>query len=121
MEDLYKRTLNDFLLQKSYSHIRLSESHYLYGFSSDIILHITTNKSTLSNHTSPIKIVNIEIDGPAHNFHPRKYFATLRDHYLQHVYGVEIIRVPLYDYKNGITKSKMQNILSKLLQKFKDY
>ena len=83
----------------------------LHGFEADLVLRCTSVKSRVgalitstrkingdkkpenaTRSTEIVKVVNVELDGPCHQFATKRRFCGLRDEYLTRVHGVRVVR-----------------------------
>jgi hypothetical protein len=87
---------------KNHKNVALSHNDFLFGFEADIVIrHYDDSTNTLT------KIINIELDGPAHRYIFRKQrFCALRDEYLTRVHGVQVTR---YDLTSASATTKEEN------------
>jgi hypothetical protein len=89
---------------KNHKNVALSHNEFLFGFEADIVIrHYDDSTNTLT------KIINIELDGPAHRYIFRKQrFCALRDEYLTRVHGVQISRYDLTSASNSASTKEQK-------------
>jgi hypothetical protein len=85
-------------------------------FEADIVIHIKSPGHAESDASAqPLeRIINLEIDGPSHNYPQRKKFSALRDTYIKEKLGVEVYRVDVQDFSDWNGERTIQDSLKLL-------
>jgi hypothetical protein len=76
----------------SMPHIAISSNEYIDSFETDIMIRVYlvgVNAADATNNAgqTPIRVINVEVDGPKHAFPTNRRFCVLRDKYLKDIHG----------------------------------
>eukprot|EP01041_Mallomonas_annulata_P007242 gene7242-14775_t len=89
----------------SQSQCTVSVNEFLFGFEADVVMRLENGK-----------IVNLEVDGPTHDYPSRKRFCSLRDDLLREK-NVRVVRLGTRDIK-GLSQSDLRKKLKIILTEY---
>jgi hypothetical protein len=84
-------------LDHCYPDVLFSRNEVLHGFEADIVLRLPGNVEG----DGICQLINIEVDGPQHQFPKKKLFTCRRDALLVQQYGYQICRLDITQYSRS--------------------
>jgi hypothetical protein len=96
-------------LQERLPDASLTKNEMLAGFEADIIIRVPAQNG------SPCRVVNIEVDGPSHQFPTSITFTGRRDNYLMKHFGYAVHRIDISKITGNINETVIYPMLDKIL------
>jgi hypothetical protein len=90
---------------------QLSRNETLHGFEADIVVRLKEGGAG-----GLVRLVNIEVDGPMHQFPKKKLFTERRDGFLIGQFGYQICRVDITKFNKFEQDMEMESAVCALLE-----
>ena len=112
-EKKYVSLVSKLLADLNINDTKVSNNVLLHGFEADIVVE---QKQQLQSMKRSSAVVNIEVDGPRHQFPNKKKFCKMRDEYLQSQHGIVVVRLDVMKYSKQLLEVQLKKDLSDCLK-----